>query len=241
MRLSIHIVGILGGLTMINKQLMRFCFLLFFSILLSFYGSCVAEDCNNTSKDCDCYEIDGVIFCGDTLVYYPEWKEDTEYIIPNHVKRIGKCAFDNTTVKYIYMYDNVIEIGENAFEGCTSLEAISLSKNLSCIRANAFLNCSSLINIVFPESLYCIGQQAFSESGLSGEIYLPASLLYVGDAAFYLTNIDTVIFGGDIEYADDIFYEIHSQITIVCDQDWSIGYRLSEKYGLDCNVVFVDP
>ena len=92
---------------MINKQLMRFCFLLFFSILLSFYGSCVAEDCNNTSKDCDCYEIDGVIFCGDTLVYYPEWKEnysDFDKAVLMEERILGEKIGDVKRYKYDCFY-----------------------------------------------------------------------------------------------------------------------------------------
>ena len=195
-----------------------------------------SEDEVNQQKDYSV--INDVVFEGDTLINYPSWKTDTCYTIPNGVKRIGDCAFDNANIECIIMTDDVVEIGIAAFEGCSALKEIVLSKNLSCIKANAFANCTSLTSINLPESLYCIGEQAFSDSGLSGVIRLPSSLLYVGDAAFYRTKLERVILCGDIEYADDMFYKTFSPILIELDSEWAISWRLSQKYKNDDNISF---
>ena len=70
------------------------------------------------------------------------------------VKKIAKSAFQGkTSLKAVTIPDTVTKIGFSAFSGCTNLSDVSLSKNLESIGCRAFASCSSLIEIEIPKSL----------------------------------------------------------------------------------------
>lgn len=81
--------------------------------------------------------------------------------------------------------DNVITIGEAAFERCDSLTAITLSNNLKVIENTAFSTCLSLTSIDFPASLTSIGDEAFFVCNLLTSVILPDSLTHIGEDAFF--------------------------------------------------------
>jgi hypothetical protein len=72
----------------------------------------------------------------DPIVYIPS---NTAII------EISNNAFNgNTTVREIYMEDNIRRIGSSAFSGCTNLETVVLSSAITSIGSNAFNGCSGL-------------------------------------------------------------------------------------------------
>ncbi|MEE3483278.1 MAG: leucine-rich repeat domain-containing protein [Bacteroidales bacterium] len=74
----------------------------------------------------------GVIYSKDKtdLIYYPSSKEDSIFVVPNSVKRIGPFAFFYARhLKRVYLPDSIFHIGHNAFEGC-SLDSMWLPKRL---------------------------------------------------------------------------------------------------------------
>ena len=68
--------------------------------------------------------------------------------IPDSVKIDG--------VKY-----GVIDIGQNAFKGNTSIERLTISEKVKTIGAYAFQGCTGLKKIEFPSTLTAIGEKAF--------------------------------------------------------------------------------
>ena len=57
--------------------------------------------------------------------------------------------------------ESVTEIGNGAFDGCTSLSNIIIPESVTEIGCWAFDGCSSLKNITIPESVTEIGNGAF--------------------------------------------------------------------------------
>lgn len=57
--------------------------------------------------------------------------------------------------------DSVTSIGENAFQGCTTLASISIPNSVIKIGEMAFCGCSSLTSVTIPESVTSIGEDAF--------------------------------------------------------------------------------
>ena len=70
-------------------------------------------------------------------------------VIPEGTTTIGEDAFEGcTSLQSITIPDGVTEIGESAFWCCSSLESITIPEGVTEIGRNAFLGCSSLQSIV---------------------------------------------------------------------------------------------
>ena len=68
------------------------------------------------------------------------------------------------------------------FEGCTSLEKITLPKQLQTIGLNTFASCSNLKEITIPKDVKCIDRGAFSYT---------RKLKTINVKSVKLTNCDT--------------------------------------------------
>ena len=90
--------------------------------------------------------------------------------------------------KYLHIQDDLAlrEIGEGAFQNCTTLEKFDLAvcTNLTTIGNRAFYGCSRLVQIFLPESLKTIGDQAFYRCTAMEEISA-SGVCEIGDQAFY--------------------------------------------------------
>ena len=121
-----------------------------------------------------------------------------EIIIPDSVTKIGRGAFENcTNLKEIIIPDSVVEIerpdwcnNSGTFKGCTSLEKITLSKNMTSI-PNAFQDCPNLKEIVVPEGTVEITWSEASPTSLE-KIFLPKTLKEVSFEINQLGHYDCV-------------------------------------------------
>ena len=81
-----------------------------------------------------------------------------------------------------YTLDDVI--GNQAFDGCSSLTSLTLPSSVSSIGSFAFSGCSGLTSLSLPSSVTSIGESAFSGcSGLTS-LTLPSSVSSIGESAF---------------------------------------------------------
>ena len=80
----------------------------------------------------------------------------------------------------------VTAIGNNAFEGNTSITGISFAgDSVSLIGSSAFYNCKGLMDLSLPEGLEKIENYAFQNcSSLSGVLEIPAGVTEIGVYAF---------------------------------------------------------
>ena len=98
-------------------------------------GYCVFTNCESLASitvdnDNSIYSsVDGVLFnkTKTEIICYPAGKSSTSYNIPNDVTNIGDNAFSGcTSFTSITIPNSVTHIGKGAFEYCTSLESITL-------------------------------------------------------------------------------------------------------------------
>ena len=88
------------------------------------------------------------------------------YILGEDVMSIGDGAFDScTNLISVNMSNNVTSIGKHAFSECHGLVSIHISDNLTSIGELAFYNCYHLASINIPASLTSIDLWAFSGCG----------------------------------------------------------------------------
>ena len=79
---------------------------------------------------------------------------------------------------------NVVEIADNAFEGCNTLESIAIPTSVTSIGWYAFSDCSSLESIAIPTSVTSIGSYVFSDCSSLESITIPSSVTSIEGSAF---------------------------------------------------------
>ena len=102
-------------------------------------------------------------------------------------------------------------IGNAVFAGCTDLESVIWSENLTEIKDSMFVECNALSTFEIPATVTAIGNWAFSKSGITA-ITLPPNIETMGTRVFqscpYLSN---VVFDQGMEVLDQLpdfmFYE----------------------------------
>lgn len=124
--------------------------LIVFGVLLSGYLTGFAVDSPSS------FQTDG-----DKLVKY--LGSDERVIIPENIKVIEQCAFENNdTIKYVVFPEKLNEIGYNAFSGCVNLEKIIIPDSVQKIDTSAFAKCISLNDVYLGLGLSEIGNGVFS-------------------------------------------------------------------------------
>ena len=125
------------------------------------------------------------------------------------VTRIDEYAFNECdAIVNLVIPSTVVYIDCNAFEGCTSLETVTIADNsqLMEIGVSAFGSCSALESIDFGENsvLESIYDCAFYYCESLAEITIPASVTYIGPNAFMnCPALKTVTFeGGNVDKDD---------------------------------------
>ncbi len=80
------------------------------------------------------------------------------------------------------------EIGEGAFEYCSSLTFIKLPAGLKKIESRTFRGCESLESITIPNTVTLIDEEAFSYCHGLESVVIPDSVTYVGNDVFYYSS-----------------------------------------------------
>ena len=118
--------------------------------------------------------IKKVVFSIPPISYYEELKvveigeslflndKRLEHLIFNkYLKKIGKKAFQNTSLKSLEFPDSLEEIGDYAFASCP-LKSVVFPDKLKKIGVCAFEDCNNIKGeLVVPDSVFSIGKNAF--------------------------------------------------------------------------------
>lgn len=152
------------------------------------------EDCSSlariTVSDNNNYykSIDGVLFNKDVtkIIKYPEGKNDkTEYKIPEGVKCIVECAFEDcTNLSNITIPEGVTDIERSAFINCTNLTSIKVPGSVTTTDNWIFCNCTNLKNVELENGITNLKYGMFQGCNNLTQIEIPESVSYIGGDVF---------------------------------------------------------
>ena len=105
---------------------------------------------------------------------------NSEFVIENGklLKYLGKSEI-------VEIPDEVIKIAKGAFKGCSSLQKISLPKNLKEIPPSMFEGCGKLSSINIPDGVVKIGDRAFDSCKSLDDVIIPNSVTTLGSKVFH--------------------------------------------------------
>ncbi len=83
----------------------------------------------------------------------------TDVVIPSTVIDIGSSFYGRTNLQTVSFEEGskITSIASHAFQGCTSLQSITIPDGVTSIGAQAFYRCTSLASITIPDSITSIG------------------------------------------------------------------------------------
>ena len=172
---------------------------------------------------------------------------------------------ENITVKNVTY--PVKYINTDAFQGCTSLQSVTLPKKLERIYSRAFFGCTALSTITIPSSVEEIGQAAFYGCTSLSEVYglqsskiktiganafcqcsnlrsinLPNTIEIIGNSAFenathYSTNISLTLPESLKRIGDKAFMGVSLNLLHIPSSVVNIGSRAFDTYG--CSTITV--
>ena len=121
----------------------------------------------------NCKNIDSLALSGTSI---------TTVTVPEGCRVSGSAFEDCKQLKTVVWNDNIID--DFMFKGCSALQSVTLTSNLTRIDNSAFENCKALQSITLPDSLTHIGEMAFYGCSSLTSIVIPANVTYVGALAF---------------------------------------------------------
>ncbi len=115
--------------------------------------------------------------------------------LPSSLEEIGDGAFANTLIQSIKIPNNIISIGNAAFQGCSYLKNVNLSDcdKLQVIGESAFANCPiKEYSFSIPENVRHIGAFAFMGAEFTGNFSFNEKIEEVGSWAFTSCDVGTL-------------------------------------------------
>lgn len=105
-------------------------------------------------------------------------------VLPDNIIEIGEYAFQSTALVSITIPNTVKLIGNNAFYYCRSLVSVVLPKELNKITAGLFNYCMALESIDIPNSVNVIEREAFSNCLSLTSFKIPVGVIAINDYTF---------------------------------------------------------
>lgn len=162
--------------------------------------------------------------------------------------KYGKCPWYKTLyrekISRAIIEEGITVVGQRAFEGCTSLEEVTIPSTVNRLVAFCFNDCKSLKKAKIPEGVAKIGTMTFGGCSALETVELPSTLESTGFAAFRdcvslreiklprgLTELNSTTF-----YGCKSLCEIELPRSLETIGDWAFSYTNLKKVIIPDNV-----
>ncbi len=111
----------------------------------------------------------------------------------------------------------ILEISDNQFHGCDSLENIILPEELKRVGESAFEYCRNLSTVVFPSELQTISKSAFYGCCSLQEVNIPKNVKSIGNWAFVCNDLRNIVVdeqNNQFKAVEDVLYTKNGETLI---------------------------
>lgn len=119
--------------------------------------------------------------------------------IPEGVTAIPSQAFSGDTVlaQITFHGNNIVSIGDKAFDSCKAITSIDLPGSVTTIGANAFASCTELTDLVIPAGVSEIKNTTFYMTSKLSSLTFKGNISTFGTDVFKYTKVSTITFEGN--------------------------------------------
>ena len=153
------------------------------------------------------------------------------------VTSIGNEAFQGfSSLTSVTIPAGVTSIGYMAFNGCSSLKSVTIPAGVTSIGESAFRDCSAMKSLTFAEGsqLQTIGNFAFyGLMSLTSDIILPAGVTSIGNRAFSYANASIDLSNCTLLEAigsDVVFSQVTGDVTLPSSVTSICQYAFENQY-----------
>jgi hypothetical protein len=111
----------------------------------------------------------------------------TNIDMKENVMYIGDSAFENCSnlSRTLRIPNSVMCIGNGAFKDCSNITELEIEVGVTSIGDGAFMGCFGIIGLTIPNSVKSIGDNAFSGcTSITGHLTIPNSVTSIGNGVF---------------------------------------------------------
>lgn len=172
--------------------------------------------------------INGVLYSdfGETLFFYPGWKQDEELILPATVKAIGEEAiFNNPYLKKVVLNEGLETINTRGIANCVSVTEVILPSTLTKIDTS-FSRMFNLEKLSIPANCEVLGLNFIQAPKLTLTVDVNNPYCTLEDGVLY--NKDKTLLIRYLESKQDVEYTLPNSVATIYSSAFSFNKYLEE-------------
>lgn len=140
--------------------------------------------------------------------------------LPENMVEIGEYAFDGcSSLRDVKMPETLTTLGKYAFRGCSSLKEMVLDEHITAWASGVFSNCSSLekVELLHRPSNHRIPDSCFVNCTSLKSIDIPSTISTVGKSAFNgCTSLESLSIASSVELLQDYAFYGCNHLAKIC-------------------------
>lgn len=191
-----------------NKPIVKAFLLLLLSI--SYIGSAQAYSFSATASSGQTLYYN-ILSDSTVVVTYPNYSFGSYY--SGYQKPTGNLVIPSS-VSYSGTAYQVVSVGDNAFNSCNGLMAVTIPNTVSSIGSSACSQCTGLTSLTIGNSVSSIGDNAFMGCSLLSSLTIPNSVTLIGVGSFQgCSGLRTISLGSSVSTIGNVAFEGCSSVT----------------------------